>query len=574
MARDRAADLPVILATRYGGDLQVRNGSTLSDLGVPLTTPSGAVTHAAGLLVGAQTVGGIPAVSSAVRHAAEGVAVLELGVYRGEGVQRVKVTNVWQSRLFAGQPNDQQDAFQFKETIEESLSYRGNAYVWKNVDPASGRVVEWFALHPDQVLPFYGYQGVRTYYVGVGAGFVDPVGKGGGFYRVGSETILHIKGFGDGGAWIAPSPIMRHRLALGASLAKLTHEAALYENGAAIKLAVVYPEGVSAERAETWRKLWDSTYGGSKQSGKTAVLGGGATIQPIGLSMTDAQFIESQGFSVDEIARIFNVPQSLIGGGRGTKGDHPLTPEHEQTRWLQFGLGPRLARIESAMRADPALFPPGSSVYPWFDTTGVVRGDLLTQAQISLTKVQSGQWVPDEARALDGLPPLPNGVGKIPQITPVGGGPNPGLKPASPTNPSGEETSGSENAKHLPALRNGGEQRVLSMPSIEIHVPEQAAPIVYVQAPEQAAPVIEVNVPAPVVNVAAPPPVEVNVPAPIVNVEAGPAPVVNVAVPEQPAAVVNVAPAKVELTVQTPKRRVTFERDTLGRIVEAETEDG
>lgn len=424
-----------------GGNVELRTASSLADFGVPLNNPSGAVTHAAGLAVSANTVGGIPAVTAAVRVAAQSVAVLELGVYRGQGVQRECVTNVWQARLFAGQPNDQQDAFQFKETIEESLSYRGNAYIWKNVDPSSRRVVEWFALHPDQVLPFYGSKQERTYYVGVGAGFVDPVGKGGGFYKVGPETILHIKGFGDGGSWIAPSPILRHRLALGASLAKLTHEAALYENGAAIKLALSFPENINAERAKTWRELWDDAYAGSKQAGKTAVVGGGATITPIGLSQADAQFIESQGFSVEEVARIFNVPQSLIGGGRGTKGDHPLSPEHEQQRWLRHGLAPRLHRIESAMSADPALFASGASVYPMFDTSGVVRGDLATEAEVSLKKVQSGQWLVDEARALDGLPPLPGGVGKIPQVVPVGGGPNPADLPVPALNGAGPDDS-------------------------------------------------------------------------------------------------------------------------------------
>jgi HK97 family phage portal protein len=550
----------VIVKSR-GGNVELRAGTTLADLGVPLTNPSGSVTRAAGLEISSNTVGGIPSVTAAVRIASQAVAVLELGVYRGQGVQRQQVTSVWQSRLFAGQPNDQQTRFDFKETLEESLSYRGNAYIWKNVDPTTSRIVEWFALHPDQVLPFYGPNQVRTYYVGVGAGFVDPVGKGAGFYKVGLETILHIKGFGDGGLWIAPSPILRHRLALGASLAKLTHEAALYENSAAVKLALSFPDTMNADRAKAWRELWDDTYAGSKQAGKTAVIGGGAVITPIGLTQVDAQFIESQGFSTEEIARIFNVPQSLMGAGRGTKGDHPLTPEHEQERWLRHGLAPRLHRIEEALRADPNLFAPGASVYPMFDTSGVVRGDIATAADVSAVKVQTGQWTVDEARALDGLPPLPGGVGSIPQITPVGGAPNPDPMPAAPSN-NGDGTQtvippqlgfDPRSQRAWPALELRQEAMTFNIPAPEVHVhnhvPEVPPPAVHVAAAELPAPTVNVNVP-----------------------EQPPA-AVTVNVPEQPPPVVSVAAPSVEVTVQSPRRRVTFERDMLGRTVEAKVVD-
>jgi hypothetical protein len=87
------------------------------------------------------------------------------------------------------------------------------------------------------------------------------------------------------------------------------------------------------------------------------------------------------------------------------------------------GLGPRLTRIESAVNADPDIFGAGAD-YAAFDTADVVRGDLLTEANISIRKVQAGIWLADEARSRDGLEPLEGGVGRIPQVTPVGGAPN------------------------------------------------------------------------------------------------------------------------------------------------------
>ncbi len=104
--------------------------------------------------------------------------------------------------------------------------------------------------------------------------------------------------------------------------------------------------------------------------------------------------------------------------------------------WLRFGLGPELERIESTLAADDDLFPSqGRSIYPQFDTEGFVRGDIGTEATVMQGFVQAGILTPDEARALKGYPPHPKGVGAIPQITPVGGAPNPGLNGKAPQAP-------------------------------------------------------------------------------------------------------------------------------------------
>jgi phage portal protein BeeE len=122
-----------------------------------------------------------------------------------------------------------------------------------------------------------------------------------------------------------------------------------------------------------------------------------------------------------DMALITGVPEWLLGGA--TPNSKPISPEHEMQRWMYTGLGPRLARIESAINADPDLFGAGAD-YAGFDTADVIRGDLTTEADIAIRKVQAGIWLADEARSRDSLGPLPDGAGQIVQITPVGGAPN------------------------------------------------------------------------------------------------------------------------------------------------------
>lgn len=402
----------MILKTRRG-DVEYRTwaGEVL---------PSRDSSFRAGVAVTPDSVYGVAAVTAAVRFAAQEVAVLPLEVRRGHGVESRSVTSGWQHCFLQARPNRQQSRFDFWLTVEESLSYRNNAYIWKVMD--GGRVGEWWALHPDQVQPLWtrDADGVE-YRVSVGGGYVDPPGAGPKTYLLRSE-ILHIRGFGDGGSLIAPSPIQRHRDTLGAAVAKPRYEAGFYANDASGGLGVTFPESVTAERARAWRDLISATYEGPENHGKTKVFGGGATLTPLGLSQHDAQYIESVAMSVQEVARIFGVPASCIDGERGAE---PLTPEHEMLRWLRFGLTPRLCRIESALAEDPDLFGPAARTYPRFGTDDAVRGDLATQEKIDHQKIQDGRMLIDEWRLPKGLPPLPGGAGMVPQIVPVGGAPNP-----------------------------------------------------------------------------------------------------------------------------------------------------
>lgn len=380
---------------------------------------------------------GIPAIARAARLRAEAVASLNLNVWRGENVNRARVDNTWQARLFSGAPNPVQTLFDFWETVEESQAYRGNSFIWKTV--ANGRIGEWWALHPDQVEP----KTDGSFTITVAAGYIDPTGQGPGKYSgLGPDTILHIRGHGQGGQILAPSPVQQFRDAMAGPVGRQRHEGRMWRRGIAGQLGVQFPAGVSKDQADQWREAYRSNYEGTDGE-TTIVVGGGATLTPIGLTPADAQFVEMAHLTVEDAARIMGVPANLLGVSVQQRGSPHL--EQDLLMWLRFGLGPQLERIESALLADDTLFGVSArlsaetrgslGIYPKFNTDGFVRGDNLTEAQILQTDVQAGILLPDEARQIKGYPPLPGGVGQIPQITPVGGAPN-----ATPINPDPDDT--------------------------------------------------------------------------------------------------------------------------------------
>jgi HK97 family phage portal protein len=384
----------------------------------------------AGMTVDGLTARAVPALTAAIRVAAEQVANLDLCVWTGSDIDRKKVVNSWQAKLLA-HPNEQQTQWEFYATIEESISLRGNSFVWKIKDPKTQRIIALYALHPDQVRAYYPrmpsgvtHGGNILFYVGVVPGYVDPLRQGFGFYQLDLDDLIILRGFGSGGQILAPSPLDVFQQLIGSGLGRLNYEASLYSRGASSKLAITFPGNLTQEQADRWRTLFAEAYTGPANSSKALVMGGGATVHPISLSPTDLDLIQSGAFGVDEIARAFNVPASLLGGGSlGRSSGTPLTPEHEQDRWLRYGLMPRLQRIESSFANDPDLFPPGTPYYPGFETQRFLRGDLQTENAIIATQLQTGQLSVNEARALQGRGPVPGG--DLPQLTPVGGAPNP-----------------------------------------------------------------------------------------------------------------------------------------------------
>lgn len=418
----------MIIRTKGGRDLELYSSFALTDMARYGYQGLRSLTAR----FGEREMRGIPAIHRAARMRAEAVAQLRLYCWRGEGPTRDRIDTPWQAKLFRGNPNPVQTRFGFWETVEESLSYRGNAYIWKTV--AGGRIGEWWALHPDQVEAKEG----GSYAVTVATGYVDPVGKGPGKYTVDTSTILHIRGHGQGGQLVAPSPVEVFRDALAGPVGRQRHEARMWRRGTALQVAIEFPATVTKDQADMWREGWRANYEGT-EGDTTAVIGGGGQIKPIGMTATDSAFVDLAQLTVQDASRMMGVPANLLGYSILQRGTANL--EQETMTWLRFGLGPELERIESALAADPDLFGIGAKLsaetsgslglYPAFDTDEFVRGDIATEATVLTQRVQSGVITPNEARKQLGLAPDSDPNSDKLQVTPVGGKPNPNM----PSNP-------------------------------------------------------------------------------------------------------------------------------------------
>ena len=393
----------MIVRTR-GGDRELRSGTIGSSV---IPAPGfGSWRPSSGEPITVARATALPAVFNAIRLVAETTGRLPLRVYSGFQAEKRTREDTWQWDLLHHRPNPERSAFDFWQDVAACIETTGDAFAFKA--KSRRRVEALFLIHPACVQVKRDRESKELRYV------VTRGRERAEFMR---SEILHIRGLTTDGGDRGISPLDSE--AIGSGLSRYEHEGSLYRNHASIPYALKFEGKMDRQQAAQALAVWKSTHSGGNDSGNPGVLAGGAGIENLGITMEQAQFIESHEFSVKDIARIYNLPASLLNG----MDTQPT--EEESRRLLNFGLAPRLKRISEAVYCDPDIFPPGEDLYPEHYTDEFVRPDAKAMAEIYHKLTQVGLLLPDEGRAELGRPPLPKGAGQIPQITPVGGAPNP-----------------------------------------------------------------------------------------------------------------------------------------------------
>lgn len=357
------------------------------------------------------TVGGLPAVSAAIRLRAETVGMIPLHVLRGlDPENREKARDTWQWRVLHQEPNLHQSPFDFKQDISTSLNADGNAYIWKV--KVLGEVIEAEALDPEMCQSVRNRAGQKMTRVRVGGETKD----------YSPATILHIRGWTmKPGADAGLSPISYHRQGLSSALALKEFEGRFFSNNAEPGGAIQVPGDPDRDAMTDMLDLWEENHSGLHNAHRPGILKNGAEWVNIGISLEDAQFIEANAFSVEEIARMFRISSPAMLSSF-MNGEVPNVGEDFE-RFLKVDLAPELARIEEGFARDRDFFPSGEDLFPEFLADAVLRPDVKTRYEAYRLARQGGWMAPNEVRALENLPPK-DGGDEI-QQTPVGGAPNP-----------------------------------------------------------------------------------------------------------------------------------------------------
>jgi HK97 family phage portal protein len=350
-----------------------------------------------GVYVSPETAMTTSAVFACVGLLAESIAQLPVKLYRRRGPAREEIKDHWIRSLLYKRPSPWQTSFEWRETAMMHLCLRGNFYAYKTRDSA-GRVMELLPLHPDTVSVRQLDDWELEYLVTL---------KGGRQIRCGRRDVFHVR-YRSLNGFTGLSPIAYQRETIGLSIAAQNHGAAVFSNGARPGGVLTHPSKLSEESAKRLRENWDAAYGGGN-AGRTAVLEDGMTFTTVSMTNSDAQYLETRKFQVEDIARIFGVPLFMIQSTEKTTS-WGSGIEQMSMGYVRYTLLPWARRWEQAIKRDiVAEERDGAELEMRFNLEGLQRGDLRSRFQSYREGINMGVYSPNEVRELEGLNPREGG---------------------------------------------------------------------------------------------------------------------------------------------------------------------
>jgi HK97 family phage portal protein len=349
----------------------------------------GGTTTNAGENVNSNNAPTVSAVFACVSLISDTIASLPFHLYAESEDGKTRVSSEL-DRLVSRKPSEAYNSYYWRQAIINSLLLRGNAYILPV--RSRGRITALELIDTDLV----------TIDTTSGALIYSLYLPGGVTMRLQPSQIIHLK------AWTIDginglSPIIYAKETIGTAMAANKHLGGFYGNGAMPK-GILQLDG-SIRDVDRLRELgnqFDRRYSGSN-SGKTAVLTAGAEYKAVGISMQDAQYIESMRFSVEEICRIFKVPPHKVGHLQGSSFNSSI--EAQNAQFVSDCIRPLCEAIEMEFTNKLVT---GNLEFE-LDLKSLMRGDMLAQVQRNVSYWNIGAISANEIRKSEGLAPIEDG---------------------------------------------------------------------------------------------------------------------------------------------------------------------
>ena len=339
------------------------------------------------------------AVYSCVRILAEAVAGLPLHLYRyKEDGGKEKALDHPLYLLLHDEPNPEMSSFVFRETLMTHLLLWGNAYA-QIIRNGKGEVIALYPLMPNRMVVDRDIHG-QLYYQYTRSTEEAPTMKG-VTVNLPPSDVLHIPGLGFDGL-VGYSPIAMAKNAIGMAIACEEYGAKFFANGAAPGGVLEHPGTI--KDPQRVRESWQSTFGGSGNSNKIAVLEEGMKYTPIGISPEQAQFLETRKFQINEIARIFRVPPHMVGDLEKSSFSNI---EQQSLEFVKYTLEPWLVRWEQSIQRTLLSPEEKKSYFAKFNVEGLLRGDYASRMSGYATARQNGWMSANDIRELENLDRIP-----------------------------------------------------------------------------------------------------------------------------------------------------------------------
>lgn len=322
-------------------------------------------------------------VFACVRVIAESIATLPLFVYKRDGNNKIKAINHPLYSLLHDAPNNECTSVSFIESLITQILLVGNGFV-EIVRDNFNIVKELHLIDSNKIRIFRDTNNTILF----------EYNSDGVLITLSKSQVMHIAGLGWNGI-IGLSPISMMRKQITTGLHQDNFALDFFSNGVKKVPIISHPSRLNQDAKknlkESFREAWEKGI---------VVLEEGMKIDPITMNLSDAQFLESRRFSVEEICRIFRVPPHLIGDlSRSTNNNI----EHQSIEFVTHTIRPWCVRIEKALNSYLLNHLEKKKYYIEFNLDGLLRGATLTRQQANQIKLNNGVLTRNEWRRQENL---------------------------------------------------------------------------------------------------------------------------------------------------------------------------
>lgn len=341
-------------------------------------------------------------VYACVKILSESVSKLPLKIHQESEKGTRKATDHYLYRLLKTRPNPLMTSAHMFGALEAQRNLYGNSVAWMEPDRRNGRVKSIWPLDMEHVTIVVDEKGVlgtpeRVWYV---------VNVDGQEYKLRPDEVLHFRTFTlDGLVGVAPLDKLRSVIEIGAQGTSYLNS--FFKQGLTARGIVQYVGDLDPARQKEFVRRFESMASGLKNAHRVVPMPLGFQYQPLAHTLADAQFLENTQFTVRQIANAFGVKMHQLNDLE--RSTH-TNIEQQQKHFYVDTLQTILTAYEQEM--DDRLFLEGersAGYYVKFNVDSMVRSDIKTRYEAYRIGIHGGFIAPNEARALEDMPPVEGG---------------------------------------------------------------------------------------------------------------------------------------------------------------------
>lgn len=328
----------------------------------------------------------LSAVYDAVNQISNDVAKIPFGVYKKDGSSRSRVADHPIDFLIAKEPNFFMTSFVRRKLIVTSILLRGNSLEIikssNNGIPTELEFVPW-----EKVRDIRKLDGDLLYFIN---GYDKPLL---------SSEVLHYKGLSHNGI-VGVGAITYAAQNMNIAIEIQNFSATNFESKG-VRNGVIETDKIVKEKAGIiagWRTAMSE-----RSADRVAVLDDGFKFKPINITPQEAQIVEMAKFSIEDIARWFNIPLHKIKS-MGSSTNNNI--EQQSLDYAVDTIHPHVTNIEQ--EDSKKLFTSkekAAGFYVHGNLDVLLRADIKSQGEYYSKMVQVGVYNRQEVRALKDMNP-------------------------------------------------------------------------------------------------------------------------------------------------------------------------